>query len=489
MKIKNTISHEGWRLSKKERFFYYTGDIARLFCQALLNTFMTVFMLFQGIDIIKISGIMLTVKIIDAFDDVIFGFVVDKLDPTKSKLSKFAGEGKYLPWYRLTFFLYPLAIIGFFLMPKGMAQAGKLIWFTIFYLLYDLTSTITEVPMNSMVMTLTDNTDERNVILKVKGIISTIAAIFIGLIWQALISEHVGLSVISVAIVSAVIFLAAMIPMAIAVKEYNVGLKNVEEEKKEEKYSLKEMFGCLKTNKYLMVFFLANLIMTCLQTSTAMTTFVSFYCYGDSMVISIATMIAFVPGLILMTQTDKIAKKLGRRNAIIACNAFSGIVFLLVYFVGYNLKTISLVLTLLAALPGTVKIILSTYIIPDTIEYTRYKTGQDCSGIFYSLNSFVGKITASVAQSLGMFVVGLFGWVAVEATDFADLAAQGVTQPQSAVDALWATNALIPAIGMLVGCGILLLYRLKDKDAELMAQCNAGQITREECEAQLSRKY
>ena len=489
MKREKINKHPDWRLSKKERLFYYTGDIARLFCQALLNTFMTIFMLFQGIDIIKVGGIMLAVKIIDAFDDVIFGFVVDKLDPTKSKLSKFAGEGKYLPWYRLTFFLYPLAIIGFFLMPKGMPEAGKLVWFAVFYLLYDLTSTITEVPMNSMVMTLTDNTDERNVILKIKGIISTIAAIFIGLIWQMLISEHVGLSVISVAIVSAVIFLAAMIPMATSVKEHNVGLKNVAEDKKEEKYSFREMLGCLKTNKYLMVFFLANLVMTCLQTSTAMTTFVSFYCYGDSMVISVATMIALVPGLILMSQADKIAKKLGRRNAIIACNAFSGIVSLIVYVFGYNLVTISLVLTLLGALPSTIKLILSTYIIPDTIEYTRYKTGQDCSGIFYSLNSFVTKITASVAQSVGMFVVGLFGWVAVEATDFADLAAQGVTQPQSAIDALWATNALIPAIGMLVGCGILFLYRLKDKDAELMAQCNAGKITREECEAQLSRKY
>ena len=36
---------------------------------------------------------------------------------------------------------------------------------------------------------------------------------------------------------------------------------------------------------------------------------------------------------------------------------------------------------------------------------------------------------------------------------------------------------------------VLLLYKLKDRDAELMAKCNAGKITREECEAQLSRKY
>ena len=49
--------------------------------------------------------------------------------------------------------------------------------------------------------------------------------------------------------------------------------------------------------------------------------------------------------------------------------------------------------------------------------------------------------------------------------------------------------ALIPGIGFLLSTLVLLFYKLKDKDAELMAKCNAGQITREECEAQLSRKY
>ena len=33
------------------------------------------------------------------------------------------------------------------------------------------------------------------------------------------------------------------------------------------------------------------------------------------------------------------------------------------------------------------------------------------------------------------------------------------------------------------------LYKLRDKDAALMAKCNAGEISRAECEAQLSRKY
>ena len=35
----------------------------------------------------------------------------------------------------------------------------------------------------------------------------------------------------------------------------------------------------------------------------------------------------------------------------------------------------------------------------------------------------------------------------------------------------------------------MFFYKLKDADVALMAKCNAGEITREECEAQLSNKY
>ena len=77
----------------------------------------------------------------------------------------------------------------------------------------------------------------------------------------------------------------------------------------------------------------------------------------------------------------------------------------------------------------------------------------------------------------------------MEATDFADLAAQNVIQPQSALDVMWMIYMLIPAIGLVLSVAVFVFYRLKDQDVELMAKCNAGEITREACEAQLSRKY
>jgi Na+/melibiose symporter-like transporter len=136
-----------------------------------------------------------------------------------------------------------------------------------------------------------------------------------------------------------------------------------------------------------------------------------------------------------------------------------------------------------------VNVIMRTFLIPDTIEYTRYKSGQDWAGIFYSLDSFVQKTTSGVASALAFFILGLGGWVAIEAGSFAELQELGVTQPDSALAALWVTVALVPALGSLACAGVLSFYRLRDADAALMAQCNGGEISREECEARLSRVY
>lgn len=64
------------------------------------------FLLMQGIHPGKMAAITLFVKIIDSFDDVIFGFLIDRI--------KIKGSGKYLPWFRKTFWLFPLFTVLFF---------------------------------------------------------------------------------------------------------------------------------------------------------------------------------------------------------------------------------------------------------------------------------------------------------------------------------------------------------------------------------------
>ena len=108
-KEKQIISREDWRTSKKERKSYLIGEIGRCCEGGIVTSFMTLFLVFQGIDLKLVAGVMLAVKIIDALDDVIFGYFIDRLNLSRvTVFKKITGDGKYLPWFRLTFALFPV---------------------------------------------------------------------------------------------------------------------------------------------------------------------------------------------------------------------------------------------------------------------------------------------------------------------------------------------------------------------------------------------
>ena len=490
--------HPDWRLSGKERFNYYLSDTGRLFGTAVFQTFMTSFLALRGVNLTLLAGVMLVLKMIDAVDDVVFGFLIDKLKITEWKtFRKLTGEGKYLPWYRLTFFLFPLFTIVFYVMPSDMPQWAKIAWFIVSYLLYDFSCTLNEVPMNSLIMTLTDNTDERSHIITIKGLITVIAAVVVGIVLNFLVDPVAGpgFSFTSVSVVAMIICIGIMIPLVRNGREYNTELKNTEEEKSES-YTLRDMWNCVRVNKYMAVFLLSSLIAGVTSTSAAVGSLISFYLFeGKTMITSIPVLIAFVPAIAINTQADKIAKRFGRRNSMILLGAVFGGMYILQYLAGYENIVIFIVLGTIAGLANSLRAIFMNFIAPDTIEYTRYKTGKDCAGIFYALNAFVTKAVGGVGASIGLFVMGLFGWHEVTAQSYEELLNMGMEvgqaayQTPQAIQGMWVVYALIPGVGFLLSALILLFYKLKDKDAELMAKCNAGDISREECEAQLSRKY
>lgn len=485
------LKHPDWQMTRSEKGWYYVGDTARLFCSSLVIGYMTMFLMFQGINTASLATAMLVVKIIDSVDDVLFGFIIDKIDIKNWKIfRKLAGGGRYMPWYRLFFWTFPVATMLFFMMPKNSSDAVKITWFFVTYLLYDFTCTLTEVPMQSMITTLTDSPSERNSILTVKGVITVVAAIGMSILVSALLSENVGVPLKDIGIGGAMIFLFMMLPMVFKVHEHNTELKNVEEEGSQENYSFKDMLRCVTTNKYILVYFLAVIVSTIFGTRAVVESFLGFYIFNDSMIFTYVMLIGFVPGIILSGFCGKIADKVGKRNLLAFIFALLTASSLIIYFFGRANKMFFIVAGGLLAIPNALVSVVRTYIAPDTIDYTRYKTGKDCSGIFYSLQSFISKALNGVVGSVALYILAMSGWQEVQGESFADLAAQGVTQTPQALDALWNLGYLIPAIGL--GIAAILLYafyNLKDEDAALMAQCNAGKITREECEARLSRKY
>ena len=488
MKTK-TQKHPGWRTTKGQRTWYFMGRIGCYNLQALVPGFMNLFLIFNGVDLAMVAAITLIVRIIDVADDVIFGYLVDKIDLTKIKfLDKLRGEGRYLPWMRCFMYLFPFAILLFFLLPAGLSNGMKLVWFAVTYLLFDLTYTLVDVPIQSTLQTLSDVPEERNHLVTVGYVVVTVAAISTNLIQQVLISESVGLSVRTMAIGSLIVFSMMMLPMPFKMKEYNAELHNSAAEQ-EKTYTVGEMFRVVRSNKPYLTMIVSQLIPALLATGTGVSLFVSYYLYGSSTAMLLPSSVGMVLAVIFQMAAPKLSKKFGNKKPLVAACAVMTLFSFGIFFAGYQNFGIVVAFTLInAGLAGLVTM-LRSYIFMQAIDYAKYVNGRDTTGIFNAINTFVGKITNSVASSLGLFLLSLFGWQSVTAESFADLAAQGVEQSAAALNGLWTINALIPAIGALLGLIVICAYKLTDEDARLMGLCNLGQITREECEAQLSRKY
>lgn len=466
----------GYMTTFRERLSYWSFFVGQNVYYNITAAFISTYLAMQGIDLAKVATVLLIVKIWDAVNDPIFGFIFDKV--------KFKSGKKSIPWLRFSVALIPFVTILLFSIPSGMSETGKLVWFGLAYLLWDTVYTLTDVPAYAMLNTMTDNLQERNTLLSVNRIFSGAGVLIYGVVLPLLISEQVGMSA-SVAVAILSIFSAlTMVPLCVNCKE-----RNYRPGEEEENFSSRQMLRYLGKNKYLLTYYGGYCATDALKTSAAVTLFVSFYLFGSSTFSILLNILNMVPGVFAAMLMPAILRRFDKFKTLFWCNIVNILLGLVIYFAGWENKTFFLIMTCIRCIPMSVVGILAFMFTPDCAEYGQYKSGISAKGITFAIQTFSVKITGAISSSLALLLLGLFSWISVEAESFADLEALGIQQSAAGLNGLWFVYAMVPVIGMIISTFFYLGYKLNDKDVQIMARCNAGEITREEAEKQLSRKY
>ncbi len=469
MSIKSILSPPDFTTKLGERVSYWSYFVGQNIFYNVVTTFMATYLMMNGIDLGKIAVVTLIVKIWDAVNDPMFGIIFDKI--------KFKNGQKCLPWIRLSVGLVPISTVLLFIIPSGMAQSGKLIWFMIAYLLWDSSYTVCDVPIYSMVTTMTDNINERNTLMSLGRLFSGAGMGLSGMLCTLLVSEKVGLSFSPTVILLSVFGLLFMIPLCFAGKE-----RNYHGELEDEAFSIKRMLMYLVHNKYLLIYYLGYLFANGLMTGNALSLFVSYYLFGSANFNIILGILSTVPSIVVALLIPVVSKRFDKFKLFFICNTVAAVLGLVMYFIGWQNKLLFIVLTVIRSLFTSVTGTLGFMFTPDCAEYGQYKTGVDAKGITFSIQTFTTKIAAAVASSLGLAILGFFDWTKIEAESFADIEKLNIVQSATALNGLWVTYILVPSIGLAITSFIYLFYRLRDKDVQIMAKCNAGEITREEAE-------
>ena len=469
-------NHPEYMTTPNERLSYWTYFVGQNVYYNITAMFISTYLAMQGIPLAKVATVLLIVKIWDAVNDPLFGFIFDKV--------QFKSGQKCLPWLRVAVALIPVVTIILFSIPSGMSEAGKLWWFGISYVLWDTVYTLTDVPAYSMLTTMTDNLQERTTLLSVNRVFSGAGVLIYGVVLNLLIGEEVGMSASWAVAILSVFSAATMVPLCLNCRERNYNPAD-----EDENFSPKQMLRYLMSNKYLLLYYTGYCFTDALKTSGAVLLFVSFYLFGSSTFSVVLNILNMVPGVFAAMAMPWLFKRFDKFKVLFWCNIANIILGLVIYFAGYGNTAFFLVMTVIRCIPMSVVGIMNYMFTPDCAEYGEYVSGISAKGITFAIQTFSVKLTSAISSSLALFLLGLFQWVAVEAESFQELAELGIRQSDTALNGLWIVYALVPVIGMIISTVFYLFYKLNDKDVQIMASCNAGTITREEAEKRLSRKY
>ncbi|MBQ6999647.1 MAG: MFS transporter [Oscillospiraceae bacterium] len=468
--------HPEYMTTRKERISYWTYFVGQNIYYNITAAFISTYLAMQGINLAKVAVVLLIVKVWDAINDPIFGFIFDKV--------KFKNGQKSLPWLRIATALIPVVTIILFSIPSALSETGKLIWFGAAYVLWDTVYTLTDVPAYAMLNTMTDNLQERNTLLSINRVFSGGGVLIYGVVLPLLISEQVGMSATMAVAILSIFSALTMVPLNIHCKE-----RNYKPEQEDENFSPRQMFAYLKSNKYLLIYYGGYMATDALKTFNAVLLFASFYLFGNSLFSIVLNILNMVPGVFAAMLMPTILKRFDKFKTLFWCNIVCVVMGLVIYFLGYDNQGLFLTLTVIRTIPMSVVGILAFMFTPDCAEYGQYKSGISAKGITFAIQTFSVKITGAVSSSLALFLLGLFGWISVEAESFEQLAAMNIQQSPAALNGLWIVYALVPVIGMIISTFFYLGYKLNDKDVQIMAKCNSGEITKAEAEKLLSRKY
>lgn len=493
-KIEKPNKNPLWQTTQSERQSYYLYFFGQNMIYSLLAGFLTTYLVFKEIDPVM-SGIVVTiVKVWDAVNDAIFGVIFDKI--------KFKSGQKYIPWLKIACALTPVATVAVFIIPSAAPEMVKLIWFALAYIIWDTAYTICDVPAFGIITAMTDQIEERNTILSLKGITGGIGSALTTVLVTLFIGQTINIGYGPTAIIIAVVAAATMFPVCKNCKERN---KPIEEEQ----FTVRSMIKYVVHNKYLLIYYLGYIFYSGAQTYTALNLLTAYYIFGDELISLVTGTVAAVPQLVMALFVPKIIRKIDKFTLFKICVVATIALSVPLYF-AQNSLILFIITFMLRSVPLGVVGVLSFTFTPDCAEYGKFSTGTEAKGITFAIQTFAVKLAAAISSGLGLILLGLFNFKtkfmgseianidklveeglvklqedgAVKIETFANYQAIDAAsmQTEQAINGLWFTYNVVPIIGLVIALGIWFFYRLKDNQVQIMADCNAGKISREEAE-------
>lgn len=458
--MKKKSAQLGYRTTRSERVSYWLYFLGQNVFYGLIAINMQTFYSDVGITAASIAIILFITKVWDAVNDPLLGVLIDKIRFKK---------GRFMPWIRIAMPALAVSSILFFSLPGSGSPTLKVVWATLAYIAWDMSYTICDVPIFVLPTSMTDNIKERGQMLTMGRYFAMIGVTGASMLLPMLQSR---LGWFVTALILTGVAVLTMLPLCFKGKERRVV-------RPEKEITLRQMFRYVVGNKYLLIFYLAMFISGLTNFSQYVTIYFARHNLGSQDMAGLISLLSMVPMLIIGAILPSITKRMDKFTLYIICNLVAAAFGIVRFFIGYSNMTVFFVLYIVQAIFTSANNILLFTFTPDCLEYGTYHTGERAEGIAASVQTFFSKLVGSISGPVAMLILAGFGFVSGE----------NIAQPASVSQGIWLCYSLLPAIGTLLAVALLKFYKLRDRDVQVMAQYNDGEITKEEAEKQLAAKY
>ncbi|MDL2328073.1 glycoside-pentoside-hexuronide (GPH):cation symporter [Ruminococcaceae bacterium OttesenSCG-928-A11] len=150
------------------------GEFSRQASAIIQSTFLLFYLVnYAGLKATPVGIMIMVAKIWDAINDPIMGTIVDNTN------SKYGKVRPYLLYGSVPAALFLLML---FTIPQGLSPTWKMIWATVAYVGTGMLTTLVDVPYNTLMVRITNSSEQRMRLARSKGIIGTIGVLLPALV-------------------------------------------------------------------------------------------------------------------------------------------------------------------------------------------------------------------------------------------------------------------------------------------------------------------
>lgn len=432
-------------LTVKELIFYSLGLFGLQAIIFYINSYQVEFYSSSGMieasKMVIVTFIILAAKLVSAVFDPLIGNLID---------SKKGGKhGKLKPFIVIS--TIPLSILTVLIFCK-VNLTGFALYAYIFVTttLWSVAMTLGDVPSQGMSAVITPNPTERNNLIGFSGTLKSIgqAAPYV-VVPAVCLCVPGGAGIEGTISTTEYLWCAIVISVLGSLMFLGIFFFNKERVPYEaERVSLKDMFGIIKNNKYLLLVVASYFLGFARQGAMAIQAQTANAILGGANKIIILGISTAIGTVISMAVTPILIKKFDEKKVFIAMSIYGGVSSVLAYLVAVwtNFNLIALIATLfLMGLQFGAVNIMPMIMVADSVDYYEWKTGKRTEGVAYAVLSLCIKVTLALGAAVCLaWVFADFTGYQANMTEFSDSVKKGVFFSYTVIPGITSALAAIP---------------------------------------------